>query len=501
MKPYLLAACLIGALLSIQPSYAQDRAGQASTKSSSRLIEEIIVTAQKREENLRDVPIAVAAYSAEALDARGIIDATDLELVTPSMVYDELVGYSIIYLRGVGTDVFLPNQDPSVATYIDGVYYPFAHGLAQDFTPLERIEVLKGPQGTLFGRNATAGAINIITQKPGDEWAASVNLGIGSYNDRRAKAYVSGPLLDSLSFSLSGVVSQDEPYYKITDDSPLEELEDNNTTGVNARIRWQPTDDFSVSLSYLDARFDGTFNIVTSQTEVTTLGQLAGGRNTGPRETAFSDPGTIDSESEVISATFEYTGGFFDAKLILAEQEHITDTRWDYDNGPLSIVSFYPTKQFSDVKTAELQLLSNEGTPWSDKLEWIVGAYYFENEGGFDPNWVSVANPSNPGLPGDLLNPLLGILSGLGVDIGNPVALNLRGILETESSAYFAQFTWSPVDWIGVTLGGRYQTEDRQLTKSRTGYTNCGPEESAGNDSCDLLLFDYARPRAGNIGQ
>src|SRR3546814_20045635 len=94
---------------------------------------------------------------------------------------------SLIYIRGVGSDAFEPTADQSVATYIDGVYLPFAHGLAQEFVKLERIEVLKGPQGTLFGRNATGGAINIVTKKPTDSYEANLDLTGGSFSNREAK--------------------------------------------------------------------------------------------------------------------------------------------------------------------------------------------------------------------------------------------------------------------------------------------------------------------------
>src|SRR3546814_288979 len=97
--------------------------------SQSRLIAEVVVTAQKREENLQDVPISVQAFSAEALDARGINDAINLPNVTPGMVYSAIAGFSIIYIRGIGTDAFLPSADASVATYIDGIFFPFTHGL------------------------------------------------------------------------------------------------------------------------------------------------------------------------------------------------------------------------------------------------------------------------------------------------------------------------------------------------------------------------------------
>lgn len=485
----------MSAMVFASSAYGQDATAEPikAAASQSRLIEEILVTAQKREELMQDVPISVAAFSSDALDARGIQDASDLEMITPSLIYDQLVSYSVIYMRGVGTDVFLPNQEPSVATYIDGVYFPFSHGLAQDFLPLERVEVLKGPQGTLYGRNATAGAINVITVQPSQEWQGSLDAGIGNYDARRYKAHLSGPLTDSLSFSLAAMQADEETYYSLHESSPLSELADNHSQGSNIRLRWEPWDQLSVNLSYYDADFDGTWSVVTSQTRVTPLGTVTGGRNTGPRETAFSDPGTVDSQTEVWSAQIEYRPEFMDVKLILSDMDMLTNMLWDYDNGPLNAVSFYPTKQYSEVQSAELQFVSSDTSPGADYLQWIAGFYYFENEAGFDPNYVSVLNLGNPGLPSTIVSPVLGLLNDLGVPTpSNLVAVNLRGVLETESLAAFVQATWSPIDWLGITLGMRYQKEDRLLVKSTTGYTTASPQQSAGNDSVDIVLLDYA---------
>ena len=127
-------------------------------------IETIIVTAQKLEQSLQEVPIAISAFTDFQLDARGIVSVKDLGTAVPGLQFSDLAGYNLIYLRGVGTDAFVPSAEPSVATYLDGVYFPSAHNMVQSFGALERIEVLRGPQGTLFGRNSTGGAISLFTR-------------------------------------------------------------------------------------------------------------------------------------------------------------------------------------------------------------------------------------------------------------------------------------------------------------------------------------------------
>ncbi len=154
-----------------------------------------MVTAQKREENLQDVPISVQAFSGDLLDARGIDEPKDLQLITPGLSYTVFAGYSLIYIRGVGTDAFIPSADASVATYIDNLYYPFGHSLAAALGSIDRVEVLKGPQGTLFGRNSTGGAINIVTKEPNpDEAFGDVTVSWERFDTANFRDYANIPL-------------------------------------------------------------------------------------------------------------------------------------------------------------------------------------------------------------------------------------------------------------------------------------------------------------------
>ncbi|WP_460994505.1 TonB-dependent receptor plug domain-containing protein, partial [Spongiibacter taiwanensis] len=131
-------------------SYSAGTLAQEPQKRSNRLLEEVTVTAQKREEDSQDVPIAIQAFSGEKLDAFNIEDTADLQKITPGLTFTYTYGYTLIYLRGVGSDAFLPNADPSVATYIDGINIPASQGKQDALGPVKRVEVLKGPQGTLF---------------------------------------------------------------------------------------------------------------------------------------------------------------------------------------------------------------------------------------------------------------------------------------------------------------------------------------------------------------
>eukprot|EP00456_Euglypha_rotunda_P053149 TRINITY_DN4286_c0_g1_i4.p1 TRINITY_DN4286_c0_g1~~TRINITY_DN4286_c0_g1_i4.p1 ORF type:complete len:322 (-),score=78.08 TRINITY_DN4286_c0_g1_i4:11-949(-) len=234
----------------------------AQSAPRNRFIEEVVVTAQKREENLQDVPISVQAFSAEALDARGISDPVALATITPGMTYSQTASYSIIYIRGIGTDAFIPSADMSIATYIDGVYFPFSHGLAQNFGAVERGDVLKGPQGTLFGRNSTGGAINVVTKKPGRDFEASFQSSYGNYNDFQERGYVNVPIGDTLAVSVSGLYNHSEFYYDLTPSSPHQPLPPEISKGGRVRANWAPNEYFDITLSGLLLEQTGTSNML-----------------------------------------------------------------------------------------------------------------------------------------------------------------------------------------------------------------------------------------------
>lgn len=202
MKKTRLAVAIAAVSVFSVGAVAQSEKAPAK-KRSNRLLEEVVVTAQKREEDSQDVPIAIQAFSGDKLDAFNIEDTADLQRITPGLTFTYTFGYTLIYLRGVGSDAFLPNADPSVATYIDGINIPASQGKQDTLGPVKRVEVLKGPQGTLFGRNATAGAISIITEDPPvDEIVGNVKFVTGNYGSEEYQAYLGLPIVDGLGLSL-----------------------------------------------------------------------------------------------------------------------------------------------------------------------------------------------------------------------------------------------------------------------------------------------------------
>lgn len=455
-------------------------------RSVNRLLEEVVVTAQKREENISDVPISIQAFSGDQLSARGIEDPKALQLVTPGLTYNVVGGYSVIYLRGVGTDAFVPSADPSVATYIDGVYYAFGHGLAQALGAVDRIEILKGPQGTLFGRNSTGGAISIVTKQPGPELEAQAEVVAADYNKRNLRAFVNLPVTDRLAVSLSGLKYSEDNYYTLSSESSRDSLPKEESSAFSIGMGWSPLDNLQVGLSYKYISSEGAQAMMLPTSSVKPLGQLTQVVQQPDYQTGEDALTYIDSESEVISADIKFQTDYFDTRFIASDQQITSPAMVDIDGSSMPLVGFEAIGQYADVRTAELQFLSNDSSWGSDWLEWIGGLYYLESDIGYDPLLVSVApqllsfltNPDNAVLGSvaplvsavtDLLNEVLP--DDFILDLNNPLALHMEGILGTESTAAFFQTTADLSDNWSITFGGRYQEEERALLKSNVNVT------------------------------
>lgn len=212
MRLALVSLSAVAAVLAA-PALAQNAVPEPTQRGG---IQEIVVTAQKRAEDVQDVPIAISAFNAEALQERAIGNVSALSGITPNVTLDASTpfsGSSAVLgatIRGIGSSDFAFNIDPAVGVYLDGVYLGRSIGANQDLLDVERIEVLKGPQGTLFGRNTIGGAISIVTRNPGDEFRVQGDLTVGSYKRIQARGMVELPITTGLSSSLAfGILSRD----------------------------------------------------------------------------------------------------------------------------------------------------------------------------------------------------------------------------------------------------------------------------------------------------
>ena len=482
------AACFLTTLISLPTIAAVETAKTDATINSnstpsenrrtrSRLIEEVVVTAQKREEDLQDVPISIAAFSGDALDARGAYNTKDLALITPAVSITEFGGFTFIYIRGIGSDSFIPSADPSVTTYVDGIYVPTSQGLVTSFGGVERVEVLKGPQGTLFGRNSTGGAISVVTKKPSEEYDASLQLVKGNFNEERAKGFISGPITDWLAGSLDLLKDSIDHQYT----HAARELDPERQKSVRARLVWYPTDNIDFDITYFKAEQDGQGSLLTKNINPSAVAGAAL-REAEDDYVADSDfPAALIGSHEVLSAVLDWRLPWFDIKIIGSDQLIDTEyTAFDFDATPTPVVAFeVKPSEYTDAKSFELQFLSNSEGWGGDKLEWVIGAYYLESEGGFAdidiPLGETQLEAILPAIPGidDILEPLT-----------SSTSLKATGLLGTESLSIFAQGTWFIRDWVSITLGARYGEEDRFLTASDVFL-------SPGNGAPDQIVTSY----------
>ena len=346
-------------------------------------IEEVIVSAEKRNESLQDVSLSVTALTESELETKNITDFVGLSAIAPGVTVAKNEGYkTIISIRGVGDET---NQNaiaaPSVALHMDGIFIASKFSLRTDFIDLERIEVLRGPQGTLFGQNSTGGTINVISQKPSfDEMKGKADLALGNYGLLKYRGALNIPLTDKIATRMSLVSTDRNGFSKnILNDQDLDDA------------------------NHLSFRSDWLFDI-SDTASLRVFGQYFDANNNGaamkglddptpnPRELAQDSASDYQLSSEVLAAILNIELGYADLKILTSIQEDDIYVSRDNDrhnfgdvhgSGPLQGIPYIaaeyrPETSVVETTTFEINLISNE--PINEKIDWIVGALYFDHE-------------------------------------------------------------------------------------------------------------------------
>lgn len=504
------------AVASIPVQALPEAAAPEAKEASPALLDAVVVTAQKREQNAQDVPLSVQAFNQKALDNLNISNQAGLQQAVPGLDVNSVAQFSTLYLRGIGTDAFLMG-DPSVASYVDGIYFPFAQSLDQDFGAVERVEVLKGPQGTLFGRNAVGGAISVYTRNPDfDEADTSLELVYGNRDTRRLRLHQNIPLTRSLALSFSGYDNRADNYYQGTANG--EPLPREFSRGGRIKLRVQPIAKLDINLAILKLIQRGAGSVFQLNTDPSQLFECPLGIQTPiciqPQtgyQGALSEPSLLRFNSEVGYGQASYQAPWFDLKVLGSHQRAESKFAYDFDGSPQSIAAFDQKRNYARVQSSELQLVSNDGSWLSDRFQWIVGGYYFKSEQGFDPAALQLAGldlgdtrPGGISLPQGLLD----LLDAINLSIPNG-DVAFHALIGTESSAGFFQGTFHFTDWLALTAGGRYQHEDRSLLKSDSGlylsdggfqtlfdWTQIGPRDADGNRVPNRSTTNSFKPKA-----
>ena len=407
------------ALLAVGGLSAQDNA-----------LEEIIVTAEKREASLQDTALAITAVGGEMLENGGLDEIEDLSLDVPSLVFSRAGGEAQVYIRGVGTNLFGIGQDSSVAVHQDGVYQGRAQmGLTQ-FLDVERVEVLRGPQGTLYGRNATAGVINIIHRAPGDEPEGYVNLKLGNFNRYDGEAAYGGPLGEGAGFRLAVRYGSDGGFTEDLDPRGGDEVDGGETMAARATLSFALSDTINAKIigDYTD--FDGDNRTIRPR----------GNLHRSAAEGAQALPGFDQTRNEVDSFQ-KWTIGGITAEVTADLGNGVTLTsitgyrqfedsfRFNTDGTEIFVTQTHferDTDQFSE----EIRLACA-----CDDYQWIAGLYYFTED-----------KEEALGLPA--------------LNFGG--AFNIFATNKTDAWAGFGELTWRFSDRLDGTVGLRYSSEEKE---------------------------------------
>lgn len=447
MDHFIKASSLAAATLVIGVAQAQAPIGTQGEQLGS--LEEVVVTAQKRSENLQDVPIAVTALTADDLEKTGIATTQDLQVSVPGLVYNQSGSRSQTYLRGVGNNLTIENSDPSVATYIDGVYISSSAATIQQLLNVKQVEVLKGPQGTLYGRNATGGAINITTQSPGGSLESGVNVGVGNYSRYDVGGYLSGPISDNWRAGIYAGGDERNPYTTnklsagIPDPHDRDKEREYGARGkliydTQSRLTLTAIGDVERYWSFEDMAWRQLTNNATGFS-----------RGAVPNPNRYSV-----SLNENVQNKWDSWGGSLRADLDLTSSRIVaisayreTNAEWRSD-GDVTEAAFSYTITPSHAKqwSHELQWLSSQDAKW----QWIAGAFAYQNDGGQESRTRSITNF---------------VIS--------------HGDVSTKSYAAFAQTTIPVGNAFRVTLGARYTDEKKTWVADSQVYTLAGATSGA----------------------
>jgi iron complex outermembrane receptor protein len=455
-------AAAAAALCAVPAVFAQQ--APAARPGATAGLEEITVTARRREEALQEVPIAISAFSAEQLENAGPRDITWLQQSTPNLTLQVARGSNstlIAFIRGVGQQDPLWGFEPGVGLYVDDVYIARPQGAVLDIYDIERLEVLRGPQGTLYGRNTIGGAIKYVTRPLDGEARFDGHVNLGSYNQLDVIASMAAPVTDTFSVGGSFALYRRDGYG--TNRYSKEEHYAKDVDAFRLSAEWNPTDTVNVRLA--TDYVDDTSPPKHGHREVPGLGLTAGEvvlKNIYDTRGGIGDNNKVTNEGVSLTVGWDVSDELT-FKSISAYREGRTDTVIDFDMSPkpaLDVPGRYRDRQ----TTQEFQLLFDY-----ERLQGVAGLYYLDSmaSGAFDT-----------------------IVGALNLTIAT------SGSVETTSYAAFADVSYDFTDRLKASLGGRYTSDDRTGTVYRQNFTGLY-SPLFGNDAAvpGLLRTNYTNDR------
>ncbi|MFT6519533.1 MAG: outer membrane receptor protein involved in Fe transport [Candidatus Azotimanducaceae bacterium] len=441
--------------------------------SSGYQMEEVVVTATKRPQTLQSTPIAVSVTGQDTFEKARLLDISDLQSVVPSLRVNTLQTSSNtnFVIRGFGNGANNAGIEPSVGVFIDGVYRSRSAAAIGDLPRLQRVEVLRGPQSTLFGKNASAGVISVVTEAPSYETEARVEVQAGNYGQKLVKGYLSGGLSDTLSASLSGGINQRDGY--VTSLNGLEDLNDRDRWNIRGQALWEPTDTMTFRLiadySDLDELCCAVTNITNGPTAAVITGVLGGTVLDDANPYAYVSPvnslpiNTVEDRGISLQADIDFDNFALTSITAFRSNDSFNDSEADYTGAEILNSAYNDAK--IDTFTQEIRLTSTS----LGKVDWMVGAFFFD-EDIEQVQGLRYGNDTRPyidALAGGLLPTLEALTAQVPGSFFSADTVT-REAFTQDNQAYslFATVDFHISDQMTLTAGLNYTNDDKTVTGS-----------------------------------
>ena len=448
------------------------------------MLEEVVVTARKREETVLDAPLSITALGAGQIEARKIRGLTDLAVSMPNVALDDVGttrGIANFSMRGLGINSSIPSIDPTVGVFVDGVYLGMTFGAAFDLFGLDSIEVLRGPQGTLFGRNVTGGAVLVNTRKPGDEFEARVRAALDGGGDGGLNKYLmgsaGGPVSDSLSVGVTAYYNDDDGWFenKLTGDDfgAMEQVM------FRPVVVWNPNEQLELVVRYQYEEVEGDGSASQAHTNGLGIDGTPVNFDRDSHDLSIDGEGFQDTESHFVSA---------EMNLKIGENGVITNIFGyrSYESDLLSDIDAQPVSMFHGAATLESEQVSNElryNGVFAGRFNLTTGVYYFNNDIDYHER-----------------RDLLGLLTP---DNSPALRQDGGGEYEVETLGVFAAVDYDLNDSITFSAGLRYTTEEKEariVSLVRNVNSPCNVLAGTCNfDFIDDEKWDNWSPKVGMI--
>lgn len=482
-RPALHGTAAAIALAAPVVAMAQDK---APAEDDSFAGNEIIVTANKRQTTLQDVPVAVSVTTGEAIERAQIRDLKDLGSLVPSLRVrtNQTSANTNFFIRGFGNGANNPGIEPSVGLFIDGVYASRAASRIGDLPDVERVEVLRGPQSTLFGKNASAGVISVVTRKPQFDFGGNVEASYGNLDAVVLKGVVTGPISDTIAASLAGSYNRRDGYTR--DLGSGTRLDERNRWFVRGQLLFEPDSDLSIRLIGDYGKIDETCCTVVSlqRSSATSAIEAVGGTVNAPAdrfggEVYYNFPSVNRIKNYGFSGEVNYQLGDFKLVSITAWRKNESYSNYDADFTSADLIQVSDGDTDIDTFTQELRLTGN----LTDRLSLLAGAYYLHESIDQTGNlqWGSQARPYfdllvRGGTGGALnvaaLEQTFGALEGDPAKYVNQFFARGQGYdeayrLKNDAISVFGQLDWRITDRLTLT-GGLNYTRDKKRFSTNT---------------------------------